>query len=127
MAASFVSILAELRREGFRPKRDIILALTADEERGDVPSNGVYWLANNRRELIDAELGINEGGGGELRGGKPLINRIQVAEKVYTSYSFLVRDPGGHSSVPRRRTRSTRSPRRSPASARTASRSGSRK
>jgi len=101
MAASFVSILAELRREGFRPKRDLILALTADEERGDVPSNGVYWLANNRRELIDAELGINEGGGGELRDGKPLINRIQVAEKIYTSYSFLVRDPGGHSSVPR--------------------------
>src|SRR5204862_6155456 len=55
MAAAFVSVLAQLRREGFRPKRDLILALTADEERGDVPSNGVYWLVNNNRELIDAE------------------------------------------------------------------------
>src|SRR5205807_392535 len=66
MAAAFVSILSQLKREGFRPKRDIILALTADEERGDVPSNGVYWLVNNKRELLEAEFGINEGGGGEL-------------------------------------------------------------
>src|SRR5258706_15644833 len=48
MAAAFVSILAQLRREGFRPKRDIILALTADEERGDVPSNAVYCLVNTK-------------------------------------------------------------------------------
>jgi acetylornithine deacetylase/succinyl-diaminopimelate desuccinylase-like protein len=100
MAAAFVSILAQLRREGFRPKRDVILALTADEERGGVPSNGVQWMLNNRRELIDAELGINEGGGGELREGKPILNRIQVAEKIYVSYQFLVRNPGGHSSLP---------------------------
>src|ERR1700716_4271258 len=55
MAAAFVSVLAQLKREGFKPKRDIILALTADEERGDVPSNGVCWLLNNKRELIAAE------------------------------------------------------------------------
>src|SRR2546426_12621911 len=96
----FVSVLSQLKREGFRPKRDLILALTADEERGDVPSNGVYWLVNNRRELIDAEFGINEGGGGELRDGKPFLHRIQVAEKMYTTYQFTVRNPGGHSSLP---------------------------
>lgn len=100
MAAAFVSILSQLRREGYKPKRDIILALTADEERGDVPSNGVYWLVNNRRELIDAEFGINEGGGGELRRGKPVLHLVQVAEKMYTTYQFTVRNPGGHSSVP---------------------------
>ena len=100
MAAAFVSILSQLRREGFNPRRDIILALTADEERGDVPTNGVYWLVNNRRELIDAEFGINEGGGGELRGGKPVLHRVQVAEKMYTTYQFTVRNPGGHSSLP---------------------------
>src|SRR5712692_5111699 len=100
MAAAFVSILSQLRREGFKPRRDIILALTADEERGDVPSNGVYWLVNNKRELIDAEIGINEGGGGELRDGKPFLHRIQVAEKMYTTYQVTVRNPGGHSSLP---------------------------
>ena len=100
MAAAFVSILAQLRREGFRPKRDIILALTADEERGDVPSNGVYWLVNNKRELLEAELGLNEGGGGELKDGRPSILRMQVAEKMYTTYQFMVRNPGGHSSLP---------------------------
>ncbi len=100
MAAAFVSILSQLRRERYKPKRDIILALTADEERGDVPTNGVYWLVNNRRELIDAEFGINEGGGGELRGGKPILHRVQVAEKMYTTYQFTVRNPGGHSSLP---------------------------
>ncbi len=100
MAASFVSIVSQLKREGFRPRRDIILALTADEERGDVESNGVYWLVNNRRELLDAELGLNEGGRGDLRGGKPVLNQIQVAEKMYTTYQLSVKNPGGHSSLP---------------------------
>jgi len=102
MAAAFVSVLAQLKREGFKPQRDLIVALTADEERGDVPTNGVYWLVNNRRELIEAELGINEGGGGELRGGKPVLHRIQTAEKMYTTYKLTVTNPGGHSSLPAR-------------------------
>ena len=101
MAAAFVSIVSQLKREGYKPKRDIILALTSDEERGDVPSNGVYWIVNNKRELLDAEIGLNEGGGGEMKDGKPFLQRLQVAEKMYTTYQFLVRDPGGHSSLPK--------------------------
>jgi acetylornithine deacetylase/succinyl-diaminopimelate desuccinylase-like protein len=101
MAASFVSVLGQLKREGFKPRRDIILALTTDEERGDVPTNGAFWLVNNKRELIQADFGINEGGGGELENGKPHINRIQTAEKVYETFEFEVTNPGGHSSVPR--------------------------
>jgi acetylornithine deacetylase/succinyl-diaminopimelate desuccinylase-like protein len=100
MASSFVSILGQLRREGFRPKRDIILALTSDEERGDVPSNGVFWLVKNHREMIEADFGINEGGSGELKDGKANLNRIQVAEKVFISYTLETTNPGGHSSVP---------------------------
>ena len=65
-----------------------------------MPSNGMYWLVNNRRELIDAELGINEGGGGELRNGKATLQRVQVAEKISTLYELTVRNPGGHSSLP---------------------------
>ena len=101
MASIFVSVLGQLKREGNTPKRDIVLALTADEERGDVPSNGAFWLVNNQRALIQAEFGINEGGGGELKQGKPIINRMQVAEKVYVTYSLEATNPGGHSSVPK--------------------------
>jgi len=101
MASAFVSVLGQLRREGFMPSRDIVLALTADEERGNVPSNGVSWLLDNKPELLQAEFGINEGArGGELRGGKPFLNRIGVAEKISTNYELEVRDAGGHSSVP---------------------------
>lgn len=100
MAASFVSILSQLKREGYIPHRDIILALTSDEELGDVPTNGAYWLVNNQRAAIDAEFGINEGGGGELSRGKPILNRVQVAEKMYTTYKLEVTDVGGHSSLP---------------------------
>jgi len=100
MASAFVSVLGQLKHEGFKPTRDIILALTTDEERGDVPSNGAYWIVNNKPELVKAEFGINEGGGGELRNGKPVLHRIQVAEKMYTTYELEVRDVGGHSSVP---------------------------
>ncbi|WP_194714564.1 M20/M25/M40 family metallo-hydrolase [Noviherbaspirillum soli] len=100
MAASFVSILSQLKRENFMPERDIILALTADEELGDVPSNGAFWLVNNQRSAIDAEFGINEGGGGQLNQGKPILHRVQVAEKMYTTYKIEVKDVGGHSSLP---------------------------
>jgi acetylornithine deacetylase/succinyl-diaminopimelate desuccinylase-like protein len=100
MASALVSVVGQLKQEGFKPKRDIILALTADEERGDALSNGAFWLINNKPELLQAEFGINEGGGGELRGGKPNLHRMQVAEKMYTTYMLEVRDVGGHSSVP---------------------------
>jgi acetylornithine deacetylase/succinyl-diaminopimelate desuccinylase-like protein len=100
MAAAFVSILSQLKREGFKPSRDIVLALTADEELGDVPTNGAFWLVNNQRALIDAQYGINEGGGGQLNNGKPVLQRVQVAEKMYTTYKLEVRDVGGHSSLP---------------------------
>jgi acetylornithine deacetylase/succinyl-diaminopimelate desuccinylase-like protein len=75
MAAIFVANLTRYKQEGFVPGRDIILALTADEELLDVPTNGVKWLMANHRRLIDAELALNEGGGVYLRTGKPFMNR----------------------------------------------------
>jgi acetylornithine deacetylase/succinyl-diaminopimelate desuccinylase-like protein len=102
MAASFVANLAEYAKEGFRPDRDIILALTADEELSNSPYNGVRWLLQNHRALIDAELAINEGGGGTLRNGKPVRNAVQLAEKLYQSYQFEATARGGHSAAPRR-------------------------
>jgi acetylornithine deacetylase/succinyl-diaminopimelate desuccinylase-like protein len=89
-------------KEGFKPDRDIILALTADEELSDSPHNGVRWLLQNHRGLIDAELAINEGGGGALRSGRPFRLAVQLAEKVYQTYLLEVTDRGGHSAAPRR-------------------------
>jgi acetylornithine deacetylase/succinyl-diaminopimelate desuccinylase-like protein len=103
MAAIFVDTLIRLKREGFRPTRDIILALTADEELGASSKyNGVRWLLANHRSLIEAELAINEGGGGEIRGGRHTVNRMQTGEKVPINFRLEVTNPGGHSSRPRK-------------------------
>ncbi len=99
MASIFVANVFRLKREGFVPDRDIIIALTADEESG--PFNGVDWLVKNHRDLVDAAVVINEGGGGTLRDGKPLFNTVQAAEKITTNFTLRATNRGGHSSVPR--------------------------
>ena len=99
-AAIWIANLIRYKQEGFAPARDIVVALTADEEGGD--SNGVKWLLENHRGLIDAEYVLNEGGGGELRDGKAVANSVQAAEKMYYSVAMEVRNPGGHSSLPRK-------------------------
>ena len=98
MASQFVANLLRLKAEGFTPDRDLILALTADEEGGRF--NGVDWLVKNHRALIDAEFAINEGGGGTMRKGKYLTNEIQASEKVYQDFRLEVTNAGGHSSLP---------------------------
>ncbi|MGH6767927.1 MAG: M20/M25/M40 family metallo-hydrolase [Xanthobacteraceae bacterium] len=101
MAAIFVANMIEYLKEDFRPERDIILALTTDEELARSPHNGVRWLLDNRRALIDAEFAINEGGGGALRKGRPFRLAMQMAEKVYQTYVFEAAGAGGHSASPR--------------------------
>jgi acetylornithine deacetylase/succinyl-diaminopimelate desuccinylase-like protein len=102
MAAAVVANLIEFVKEGYKPDRDIIIALTADEELSDSPHDGARWLLENHRALIDAELAINEGGGGTLRDGRPVRNSVQLAEKIYQTYRLEVTDPGGHSASGRR-------------------------
>jgi len=98
MAAIFTANLIRMKQMNAVPDRDIILALTADEEGGD--HNGVDWLIKNHRNLVDAEFGLNEGGGGQSRGGKRLANRVQASEKVYVDFTLEVTNKGGHSSQP---------------------------
>src|SRR5438874_11104135 len=98
-AAVWIANLIRYKREGFKPDRDIIVALTADEEGGG-PYNGVQWLLKNQRKLIDAEFCLNEGGWGESVGGKRLSNDVQVSEKYVVNYRLEVRNKGGHSSLP---------------------------
>lgn len=101
-AAMLVTTLLRLKKEGWTPDRDLILALTAGEE-GGMPYNGVDWLLKNKRDLIDAEYTINvDAGGGELEHGKPSLFDVQAAEKVFHSVSLTVTNPGGHSSLPRK-------------------------
>ena len=98
-AAIYTANLIRYKQEGFVPDRDIIVALTADEEGG--PANGVQWLLENRRDLIDAEYALNEGGGGALKDGIRQLNSVQASEKVYQNFNLRATNPGGHSSLPR--------------------------
>ena len=100
MSAIWIANLIRYKEEGFTPNRDIIVALTADEEGGT--HNGVVWLINNHRDLIDAEYALNEGGGGQIKDGMRISNNVQASEKVYQSFQLEITNPGGHSSVPQR-------------------------
>jgi acetylornithine deacetylase/succinyl-diaminopimelate desuccinylase-like protein len=99
--AILVAIFLRFKQEGFRPDRDLILALTADEEAGGT-SNGVEWLLRNQRPLIDAEYVLNpDQGAVDLEHGKPLSVNVAATEKLYGDYLLSVTNRGGHSSLPR--------------------------
>jgi acetylornithine deacetylase/succinyl-diaminopimelate desuccinylase-like protein len=97
-AAIYTANFIRMRQEGFVPDRDIIMALTADEEGGS--RNGVVYLLEEHRDLIDAAYALNEGGGGMERNGRKISNNVQAAEKKFLSYFFTGTNPGGHSSLP---------------------------
>ncbi|MGC1108041.1 MAG: M20/M25/M40 family metallo-hydrolase [Candidatus Acidiferrales bacterium] len=95
LTANFI----RLKQENYKPDRDLILALTSDEEGGDF--NGISWLLEKHRNLIDAEYCINtDGGDFQLKDGKPLLTSIQTGEKLYADYELKVFNKGGHSSLP---------------------------
>ena len=101
MAAMLVDTLIRFQRTGYKPKRAVKIALTCGEETNGA-FNGVEWLAANRRDLIDAEFALNEGGGGTTDGkGKVVEQAMQVGEKTFATYRVETRNRGGHSSVPR--------------------------
>jgi acetylornithine deacetylase/succinyl-diaminopimelate desuccinylase-like protein len=93
-----MTLFLRWKEEGFIPDRDIILALTTDEEGG--PANGVEWLVKNRPELVDAEFAFNEGGGGRVRDGVKLSHDVQASEKKVQNFTLESTNSGGHSSVP---------------------------
>jgi acetylornithine deacetylase/succinyl-diaminopimelate desuccinylase-like protein len=97
--AIMLASLIRLRQEGFRPTRDIILALTADEEGGG--ANGVQWLVQHHRELVDAQFVLSGDDYSVLLvNGKPLYFKLVASEKVYADFQLQVTNKGGHSSVP---------------------------
>ena len=97
--ALLVTTFIRLKREGFESDRDLILALTADEEGGE--ANGIDWLLKEHRNWIDAEYCINlDGGEFEKLKGKRVLAGLQASEKVYADFQLETFNPGGHSSVP---------------------------
>ena len=97
--AILIMSFLRLKREGYQPDRDLIVALTADEESGD--SNGVDWLLKEHKEWIDAQYCINlDGGEFERMRGERVLAGLQASEKVYADFQFETTNPGGHSSVP---------------------------
>jgi acetylornithine deacetylase/succinyl-diaminopimelate desuccinylase-like protein len=98
--AAWVDTMVRYKEEGFKPRRDIKMALTCGEETS-YAFNGANYLATHERGLIDAAFALNEGGGGRLdASGKPLILAIQAAEKFPQSFQLEVTNIGGHSSRP---------------------------
>jgi len=102
MAAAWVVNMIRWKKEGYRPDRDLVLVLETDEEISDRNGLGITWLIKNHRDLIDAEFALNEGGGVGAKDGRPFVNTIQTAEKLFQSFWIEVRNPGGHSSQPRK-------------------------
>jgi acetylornithine deacetylase/succinyl-diaminopimelate desuccinylase-like protein len=99
--AASVTTFIRLKKEGFVPDRDVILALTADEEGGQ--SNGVDWLLKNHRELVNAGFALNADAGGlNTAKGKPVNLGVEATEKLYADYRLVATNPGGHSSLPKK-------------------------
>ncbi|SDQ76422.1 M20/M25/M40 family metallo-hydrolase [Pseudoxanthomonas sp. CF125] len=100
MAATWADALIRFRQDGYKPARTVKMALTCGEET-DTAFNGAQYLANNKRDLIDAAFALNEGGGGDTDGkGHIVAQSIQVGEKIYQDYKLVATNRGGHSSQP---------------------------
>jgi acetylornithine deacetylase/succinyl-diaminopimelate desuccinylase-like protein len=98
-AAIWVDSLIRLKQAGYKPARDIKLALTCGEE--SEAYNGIEDLVKNHRSLVDAEFALNEGADGLLDDNdKPVVLEVQGGEKVYQDFTLTVTNPGGHSSRP---------------------------
>ena len=98
--AAMIATFLRLHREGYKPKRDMILALTADEEGGKF--NGAGWLVEHHRDLVDAAYVINlDAGGVQLENGRPVVAAVEATEKIYSDFQVTALNRGGHSSLPR--------------------------
>ena len=105
MAATWTDTLVRFAKQKYRPARTVKMALTCGEET-TFAFNGAQWLAQNRRDLIDAAFALNEGGGGMtdgkgvVDGGRVVLQTMQVGEKAVQNFRIETTNPGGHSSTP---------------------------
>jgi acetylornithine deacetylase/succinyl-diaminopimelate desuccinylase-like protein len=98
--AAMLESLIRMRRAGFHPARDLIVAFTAHEEAGG-DANGPAFLLKDHRDLVNASLVINlDGGGGVYRNGERAYLQVGTSEKTYATYTAETTSPGGHGSLP---------------------------
>jgi acetylornithine deacetylase/succinyl-diaminopimelate desuccinylase-like protein len=99
--AAMAASLIRLKKEGYIPDRDIIVAFTADEEVGN-EQDGMWYLVREHKPLVDAEYAMNpDGGSGEYENGKRLDFGVETGEKTYVTFTITTSNKGGHSSEPR--------------------------
>src|SRR5262245_23979594 len=99
-AAMLVANAIRMKRDGYRPDRDLIIVLSADEE---TTGANIQWLLREHRPLVDAEYALNTDAGGVLLDGdRPQAFTVQTSEKIYASFTLDAKNAGGHSSLPRR-------------------------
>lgn len=101
MAAIFVTNMIRMKRERLPLARDLILVLETDEETLDRDGHGIQWLLANHRDLIDAELALNEGGAVGAVNGEAVFVATEIWQRRYANFTFEVTNRGGHSSQPR--------------------------
>lgn len=94
--AMMVATLAQLKKQGWTPRRTVILLLSGDEETAMVTTRALA------AQYKDAEMLLNGDGGGGLLNeeGKPVLYQLQAGEKTYADFEIAFTDPGGHSSAP---------------------------
>jgi acetylornithine deacetylase/succinyl-diaminopimelate desuccinylase-like protein len=98
--AAVLAALVRLKKEGYVPDRDIVVAFTADEEAGG-DANGVKWLFREHPDLVDAGLVVNpDGGEAAIKSARKLYVAVQTSEKIFLTFGLEVTDKGGHSSRP---------------------------
>jgi len=93
-----IAALIELKREGYQPRRDIILEFSGDEE----TTMKTSAIIADKLAHVDLVLNI-DGGGGVLneKTGAPEYFAWEGAEKTYADFELTVTNAGGHSSQPR--------------------------
>lgn len=98
---SLTQTFMRLKKEGFTPTRDLVLAFSGDEESGMLTTR---MMAYDRKDLTDAEFAINsDAGGGEISpDGRAVAFGVQAAEKTFATFDITAKNPGGHSSRPRK-------------------------
>ena len=98
MTAVEIMVLKLLKRNHVKLKGDVVLAATADEERGG--DGGAGWLVKNHPDKVYANYVLNEGAGMAMKIDGENIFTINSAEKGIVWFKVKASGTPGHGSIP---------------------------